>query len=120
MSFLTSFCGFIFLSLSVLPSFTSPTLLFQGFNWESSNKPGGWYNSLKNSVPDIAAVGITHVWLPPPSQSVAPQGYMPGRLYDLNASKWILETLFPPISKLLLPETTMLYGRRSDQNVFLL
>ncbi|GLT46970.1 hypothetical protein SLA2020_206950 [Shorea laevis] len=90
MSFQTSFCGFIFLSLSVLPSFTSPTLLFQGFNWESSNKPGGWYNSLKNSVSDIAAAGITHVWLPPPSQSHpdAPQGYMPGRLYDLNASKY--------------------------------
>ncbi|GLT46968.1 hypothetical protein SLA2020_206930 [Shorea laevis] len=88
MSFLTSFCSFIFLSLSVLPSFTSPTLLFQGFNWESSNNPGGWYNSLKDSVSDIAAAGITHVWLPPASQSVAPQGYMPGRLYDLNASKY--------------------------------
>lgn len=24
------------------------------------------------------------MWLPPPSQSVAPQGYLPGRLYDLN------------------------------------
>lgn len=45
----------------------------QGFNWESSNK-GGWYNSLKNSIPDLANAGITHVWLPPPSQSVAPQG----------------------------------------------
>ncbi|GLT32427.1 hypothetical protein SLA2020_070960 [Shorea laevis] len=86
MSFRTSFCGFIFLFLSVLPSFTSPTLLFQGFDWESSNKQGGWYNSLKNSVSDIAAAGITHVWLPPPSQSAASQGYLPGRLYDLDGS----------------------------------
>ncbi|GLT32426.1 hypothetical protein SLA2020_070960 [Shorea laevis] len=88
MSFRTSFCGFIFLFLSVLPSFTSPTLLFQGFDWESSNKQGGWYNSLKNSVSDIAAAGITHVWLPPPSQSAASQGYLPGRLYDLDGSKY--------------------------------
>ncbi|GLT93494.1 hypothetical protein SLE2022_112840 [Rubroshorea leprosula] len=87
MSFQTSFC-FISLFLSVFPSFTSPTLLFQGFDWESSNHPGGWYNSLKNFVPDVADAGITHVWLPPPSQSVSPQGYMPGRLYDLNASKY--------------------------------
>ncbi|PVH64035.1 hypothetical protein PAHAL_2G170800 [Panicum hallii] len=32
--------------------------------------------------------GITHVWLPPPSHSVDAQGYLPGRLYDLNASKY--------------------------------
>lgn len=24
--------------------------------------------------------GITHLWLPPPSQSVAPQGYLPGQV----------------------------------------
>ncbi|KAE8718133.1 hypothetical protein F3Y22_tig00110017pilonHSYRG00045 [Hibiscus syriacus] len=58
-----------------------------GFNWESCNKAGGWYNSLKNFIPDIANAGVTHVWLPPPSQSVGPQGYLPGRLYDLDASK---------------------------------
>lgn len=76
------------LFLVAFPAFTSPTLLFQGFNWESWKKPGGWYNSLKNSIPDIANAGITHVWLPPPSHSVSPQGYMPGRLYDLSASKY--------------------------------
>ncbi|KAL5780265.1 hypothetical protein ACOSQ2_011002 [Xanthoceras sorbifolium] len=87
MSLFTSICT-LSLFLCVFPSFTSPTLLFQGFNWESCNKAGGWYNSLKNTIPDLAAAGITHVWLPPPSQSVAPQGYMPGRLYDLDSSKY--------------------------------
>ncbi|XP_061364093.1 alpha-amylase [Gastrolobium bilobum] len=76
-----------FLCLSLFPLFASPALLFQGFNWESSGK-GGWYNSLKNSIPDLANAGITHVWLPPPSQSAASQGYLPGRLYDLDASKY--------------------------------
>ncbi|XVF64055.1 hypothetical protein PTKIN_Ptkin09bG0136200 [Pterospermum kingtungense] len=84
---LNSLC-FTFLFLFVFPYFASPTLLFQGFNWESSNKAGGWYNFLKNSVSDIADAGVTHVWLPPPSQSVAAQGYLPGRLYDLDASKY--------------------------------
>ncbi|KAL9454842.1 hypothetical protein AB3S75_010278 [Citrus x aurantiifolia] len=83
-------CFLCFLLLSVFPPCTSPspTILFQGFNWESCNKKGGWYNFLKKRIPDIASAGITHVWLPPPSHSAAPQGYMPGRLYDLNASSY--------------------------------
>ncbi|XVE55904.1 hypothetical protein DITRI_Ditri03aG0194400 [Diplodiscus trichospermus] len=84
---LSSLCFFSFL-LFIFPYFASSTILFQGFNWESSNKAGGWYNFLKNSVSDIANAGVTHVWLTPPSQSVAPQGYLPGRLYDLDASKY--------------------------------
>ncbi|KAK4599422.1 hypothetical protein RGQ29_009468 [Quercus rubra] len=75
------------LCVSLSPSLAVAAILFQGFNWESSNKRG-WYNSLKNCIPDLANAGITHVWLPPPSQSVASQGYMPGRLYDLDASKY--------------------------------
>ncbi|XP_051139667.1 alpha-amylase [Andrographis paniculata] len=66
----------------------NPTLLFQGFNWESWNQDGGWYNALLKVVPDLAAANVTHVWLPPPSHSVGPQGYLPGRLYDLDASKY--------------------------------
>ncbi|KAI3843251.1 hypothetical protein MKX03_030748 [Papaver bracteatum] len=90
-------------TLSLLPTLTCAQILFQflllsiifyffikfdtkGFNWDSSNKEGGWYNFLKNSAPkDLASAGITHVWLPPPLQHVAPQGYLPGRLYDLNS-----------------------------------
>ncbi|KAF5740684.1 alpha-amylase-like [Tripterygium wilfordii] len=83
MSSLTSL-GF----LSIFLPLTSANLLFQGFNWESSNKAGGWYNSLKSTIPELANAGITHVWLPPASQSAAPEGYLPGRLYDLNASKY--------------------------------
>ncbi|CBI32414.3 alpha-amylase [Vitis vinifera] len=74
--------------ITILPALTASPILFQGFNWESSKKEGGWYNFLINSIPELAASGITHVWLPPPSQSVSPEGYMPGRLYDLNASKY--------------------------------
>lgn len=36
----------------------------------------------------ISNATVTHVWLPPPSHSVSEQGYMPGRLYDLNASRY--------------------------------
>ncbi|CAL5012973.1 unnamed protein product [Urochloa decumbens] len=74
--------------LVALCSLVQAQVLFQGFNWESCKKQGGWYNSLKAQVDDIAKAGVTHVWLPPPSHSVSPQGYMPGRLYDLDASKY--------------------------------
>lgn len=87
-SIIHSLCFLIlFVSVLLLPNFTTSQILFQGFNWESWKK-GGWYNILKNSVPQLAASGITHVWLPPASQSVSPEGYMPGRLYDLDSSKY--------------------------------
>ncbi|KAE9467929.1 hypothetical protein C3L33_00164, partial [Rhododendron williamsianum] len=66
-------------------------ILPKGFNWaSSSSKEEGWYNWLIKSVPDLANAGVTHVWLPPPSHSLAghPQGYIPGRLYDLDASRY--------------------------------
>ncbi|TVU07613.1 hypothetical protein EJB05_40977 [Eragrostis curvula] len=74
--------------LLLLLGLASGQVLFQGFNWESSSQSGGWYNLMMSKVDDIAAAGVTHVWLPPPSHSVSPQGYMPGRLYDLDASKY--------------------------------
>lgn len=46
----------------------------QGFNWESWKKEGGWYNFLRNSIPELASSGITHVWLPPSSHSVSAEG----------------------------------------------
>jgi alpha-amylase len=39
-------------------------------------------------VRTIYNASVTHVWLPPPSHSVSEQGYMPGRLYDLNTSRY--------------------------------
>jgi alpha-amylase len=36
----------------------------------------------------MQAAGCTHLWVPPPSQSVSPQGYLPGQLYNLDASKY--------------------------------
>lgn len=66
----------------------SAQILFQGFNWTSWMHTGGWYKALKNEIPQLASAKVTHVWLPPPSHTTDPEGYMPGRLYDLNASKY--------------------------------
>ncbi|CAL2279088.1 unnamed protein product [Prunus armeniaca] len=79
---------YLLLCINLLPNFTASEILFQGFNWESWKTEGGWYNSLRKSVPELASSGITHVWLPPPSQAASDEGYLPGRLYDLSASNY--------------------------------
>ena len=63
-------------------------VLLQGFHWTShaqgGKDGGGWYATLGAKAAAIAAVGITDVWMPPPCHSVSPEGYLPGRLYDLS------------------------------------
>ncbi|VAI78148.1 unnamed protein product [Triticum turgidum subsp. durum] len=81
-------CCFSLLLLLLAGFASGHQVLFQGFNWESWKQSGGWYNMMMGKVDDIAAAGVTHVWLPPPSHSVSTQGYMPGRLYDIDASKY--------------------------------
>jgi glycosidase len=60
-------------------------VLLQGFNWDSWKAKGGWYTRLTSAAPDIAALGATVVWLPPPTESVSAEGYMPRDLYCLDS-----------------------------------
>ncbi|XP_057503505.1 alpha-amylase AMY3-like isoform X2 [Actinidia eriantha] len=57
---------------------------FQGFNWESWIRK--WYLEIAPKAADLSKCGITAVWLPPPTEYVAPQGYMPSDLYNLNSA----------------------------------
>ncbi|CAE7310762.1 AMY1.2 [Symbiodinium necroappetens] len=67
----------------------SHTVMLQGFNWESHKAgKGNWYGIVESKVDMLADVGITDIWLPPPSQSVAPQGYLPSQLFNLDASAY--------------------------------
>lgn len=58
-------------------------IILQAFNWESCKE--AWYKKLAGMAPAIAAAGFTSVWLPPSSDAVSPQGYLPRDLYDLNS-----------------------------------
>lgn len=65
----------------------SRAIMLQGFHWNSSNYANpNWYNTLAGKATDIQSLGFTHVWFPPPSDSSAPQGYMPRQLNSLNSS----------------------------------
>ncbi|XP_065863071.1 alpha-amylase 3, chloroplastic [Euphorbia lathyris] len=63
---------------------TGYEILLQGFNWES-HKSGRWYMELKEKAKEISSLGFTVIWLPPPTESVSPEGYMPKDLYNLNS-----------------------------------
>lgn len=70
---------------------TGREIVFQGFNWESWRRQ--WYLELASKAADLSRCGITSVWFPPPTESVAPQGYMPSDLYNLNSAYGSLEEL---------------------------
>ncbi|KAG2243293.1 hypothetical protein Bca52824_094862 [Brassica carinata] len=59
-------------------------VILQAYNWESHKH--NWYKNLDAKVPDISKSGFTSAWLPPPSQSLAPEGYLPQDLYSLNSA----------------------------------
>lgn len=74
-----------------ITNFANPsrTIMLQGFNWESWDAgKGDWYSIVANKVDMCADMGITDIWLPPPTQSVAPQGYLPSQLFNLDGSKY--------------------------------
>eukprot|EP01018_Ginkgo_biloba_P011704 Gb_02250 [translate_table: standard] len=67
-------------------------VLLQGFNWESHHS-GRWYCDLSEKATEIASCGFTIVWLPPPTDSVSPEGYMPRDLHNLNSRYGSMEEL---------------------------
>ncbi|MEM6270941.1 MAG: starch-binding protein [Bacteroidota bacterium] len=76
--------------LVLFPAFLASTaqndtrVMIQGFNWESHSNSGPWYNVVKNNAADLGASGIDMIWMPPPSDAAAPQGYLPRELYDVS------------------------------------
>jgi len=71
-------------------------ILLQGFHWESHNL--NWYDIIREKVPEIKSAGFSGVWFPPPSDSIAPQGYLPRDLYNLNTKYGSMEQLKRVIS----------------------
>lgn len=59
-------------------------IIFQAFNWESHNIK--WWRYLEDQVQDLVEAGFTSLWLPPPSDSLAPQGYLPKDFYCLDSA----------------------------------
>ncbi len=69
-------------------------VLLQGFHWAShaggvddrTRSRQSWYAVLRDNAAAIRAAGFTYVWFPPPSDSLAPQGYIPRRWNVLDTA----------------------------------
>lgn len=63
-------------------------VMFQAFDWNVQNQPAGqtWYNVISSARNAINDAGVDVIWMPPPSNSAAPQGYLPRELYDINSA----------------------------------
>ncbi|PHT33992.1 Alpha-amylase 3, chloroplastic [Capsicum baccatum] len=73
-------------------------ILCQGFNWES-HKSGRWYKELHDKAAELSSLGFSVIWLPPPTDSVSPEGYMPRDLYNLNSRYGSLDELKVTVKK---------------------
>lgn len=61
----------------------SAGVMVQGFDWESMSDRPRLYSELEKELPALASAGINVVWFPPPSSSADPQGYLPGKWYEI-------------------------------------
>lgn len=82
----------------ISPEGSGHEIMLQAFNWESWHQ--NWWETLEGQVDAIADMGFTVVWLPPPTDSVSQQGYMPRDLYNLNSNYGSQEQLVRLIRKL--------------------
>mmetsp|Transcript_24540 Transcript_24540/g.39932 ORF Transcript_24540/g.39932 Transcript_24540/m.39932 type:complete len:449 (-) Transcript_24540:1004-2350(-) len=61
------------------------SVLLQAFDWYSAGNTSGWYVYMM-SIAKTVSQDFEYVWLPPPSQSVDTQGYMPGKWFNFNSN----------------------------------
>jgi alpha-amylase len=69
-------------------------ILLQGFHWgshaggldEHTRARKSWYRVLQENAAAIREAGFSWVWFPPPSDSLAPQGYIPRRWHVLDSA----------------------------------
>ena len=63
-------------------------VLLQAFHWQSHQGGAGksWYRVMQENAERIKQGGFSQIWFPPPSDSLAPQGYIPRRWNILNTA----------------------------------
>ncbi|KAI0777127.1 glycoside hydrolase family 13 protein [Irpex lacteus] len=63
---------------------TDNGLMIQFFTWESKHPDLTWWQHFEKEVPNLAELGVTQVWLPPPNKAMHGQGYDAYDLWDLG------------------------------------
>ena len=64
-------------------------IMLQGFHWQAQSVKDrigrSWYAIIKENAQRIKESGFTLVWFPPPSDSLAYEGYLPRKLDVLDS-----------------------------------
>lgn len=58
--------------------------MMQGFHW-TSWKTAPWWGEVRKRAGELSAAGVSLVWLPPSSDSLAPEGYLPRKLSEQDS-----------------------------------
>jgi hypothetical protein len=64
---------------------TNSWVVLQGFDWNAIGNRGSLYSTLASQAGAIHSAGFDAVWMPPPSQSVDKEGYLPQEWYKLES-----------------------------------
>jgi alpha-amylase len=56
----------------------------QAFDWNDISDRAAHFGKLSGRASEFSGAGFSHVWTPPPSQSVDSQGYLPGKWYNIE------------------------------------
>jgi alpha-amylase len=66
-------------------------VMLQAFHWrshegarEADGRMKSWYRVIRENAARIRDARFDYVWMPPPSESAAAEGYMPSQWYDLD------------------------------------
>lgn len=75
------------------------TVMLQGFHW-TSWKTAPWWDEVGGKAAELSAAGIDLVWLPPSSDSLSPEGYLPRKLERQDSSYGTSGQLAAAVKKL--------------------
>ncbi|KAI0280777.1 glycoside hydrolase family 13 protein [Russula aff. rugulosa BPL654] len=67
-------------------NYSGNALMIQFFTWNSAHPDMSWWKHFESEVPQLAELGVTQVWLPPPNKGTnnKSQGYDAYDLWDLG------------------------------------
>ena len=55
----------------------------QFFTWECKHDSMSWWKHLENEIPQLARMGFTQVWLPPPNKAMEKVGPAQGLMLHI-------------------------------------
>ncbi|KAG6897045.1 hypothetical protein C0992_004454 [Termitomyces sp. T32_za158] len=87
------------------PESSDNPLMLQFFTWEAKHSNLSWWAHLEAEVPQLAKMGFTQIWLPPPNKAAEStgRGYDAYDLWDLGEfkQKEVVETRWGSKEELL-------------------